>query len=90
MIGLLQSGLSGPEIRAIIPVGSPKIQRLQKVLKHEFETLHRRRAPNVPHHAHANADVQAIKVDAETWEVEDGFSCSYRRPKQYLLELQIT
>jgi hypothetical protein len=61
---------SEQEIRAIVPVSSSKIQRLRTVLKRGFETLHTRRAPNVPNHALADADVQAIKVDAETWEVE--------------------
>jgi hypothetical protein len=31
-----------------------------------------------------------IKVDVETWEVEDGFPCTDRRLNQYLLDATLT
>ena len=90
IISLLQCGLSEIEIRAVIPVGGSKIDRLRKMLHNGIETLHTRRPPRVPAHAVSDECMDRIKSDAMTWEVEDGFSCAHRRPKQYLLDPLLT
>ena len=90
VINLIQSGFSEMEIRAIIPVGGYKIGRLRDVLKVGFEQNHTRRPPRTPAHAVVDADLDAIKQHALTWEVEDGFPCAHRRPKQYLVDPKLT
>ncbi|XP_078732831.1 uncharacterized protein LOC144947479 isoform X1 [Lampetra fluviatilis] len=90
VLQMLQQGLSERVIRAIIPVGGSRIHRLRKVLENGIETLHTRRPPKVPHHALADDDLDAIKENANTWEIEDDFPCSHRRPRQYFVEPNIT
>jgi hypothetical protein len=38
--------------------------------------LHTRCPPRIPIHALHNNDLDTIKVDVESWEVEDGFPCA--------------
>jgi hypothetical protein len=63
---------------------------LCNILNNGIDTLHTRRPRHILVHAIHNSDLDAIKVDAETWEVEDGFPCTHRRPKQYLLDATLT
>jgi len=37
-----------------------------------------------------DSDLDAIKANAETWEIKDGFPCTHRRPKRYLLDATLT
>jgi hypothetical protein len=88
-MNLIQSGFSKREIRAILPINGSKISRLCKVLQDGIDTLHIRH-PHIPAHALHDNNLDTIKVDAKSWEVEDGFPCTHRRPKQYLLDSKLT
>ncbi len=48
--------------------------------------LHTRRPPCIPTHALHDNDLDMIKADAESWEFKDGFPCTHRCSKQYLLD----
>lgn len=88
-MNLIQSGFLEREIRAVLPIGGSKINRLQKVL-YGINILHTHRPPhNLAHALHDN-NLDIIKVDVEFWEVKDGFPCAHKRPKQYLLDLKLT
>ena len=86
IITLIQQGLSEREIRSFLPVGGSKLQRLRKALQSGFEDFHTRKKKPIPSHALSEEDLAFIKADVETWELEDGFPCSHRRPRQYLVE----
>ncbi len=60
------------------------------VLKNNIDTLHTPCPPHIPTHAIHDSDLDAIKVDAETWEVEDGFPYTHCCLKQYLLDATLT
>ncbi|CAN5976134.1 unnamed protein product [Sphagnum jensenii] len=44
----------------------------------------------VPHHALSSDDLTTFIEDCKTWELEDGFPCSHRRPHQYFVEAKLT
>jgi hypothetical protein len=90
IMNLIWSGFSECEIQAILPLGGSKISQLRKVLQDDIDMLHTRHPPCVPTHAFHDNDLDMIKVDAESWEVEDGFPCIHKRLKQYLLDLKLT
>ncbi len=90
VINLFQSEYLECEIRAIIPVDDARIDRLRNVLKNGINTLHTRHPPHIPIHIIHSNDMDAIKADAETWEVEDKFPWTHRCPKQYLLDVTLT
>jgi hypothetical protein len=90
IINLLQNGYSEREIRAIILVSDVRINRLHNVLKNGIDTLHTCHPPHIHVHVIHNSNLDAIKVNAETWEVEDGFPYTHRHPKQYLLDAILT
>jgi hypothetical protein len=52
--------------------------------------FHTCRPPRVPAHALHDNDLDMIKADAESWEVEDGFPYAHRCLKQYLLDPKFT
>jgi hypothetical protein len=52
--------------------------------------LHTRCPPHIPAHAIHDSNLDMIKANAETWEVEDGFPCTHRHLKQYLLDVTLT
>ncbi|CAK9229444.1 unnamed protein product [Sphagnum troendelagicum] len=90
VINLLQSKYSEHKIRAIIPVGGARVNRLRNVFKNDINTLHTRRPPHIPIHAIHGSNLDAIKADAKTWEVEDEFPCTHCYSKQYLLHVTLT
>jgi hypothetical protein len=59
-------------------------------LKNGIDMLHTHRPPHIPAHAIHNSDLDAIKVDVDTWEVKDGFPFTHRCLKQYLLDATLT
>jgi hypothetical protein len=69
------------EIQAILPVGNSKISRLCKVLQDGINTLHTRRPPRIPTHALHDNDLDTIKANVESWEVEDSFPYTQKVPK---------
>ncbi len=85
-MNLIQSEFSEREIRVVLLVGGSKISQLRKVLQDGIDTLHTRCPSRVPAHALHDNNLDMIKAHAESWEVEDGFPCAHRRPKQYLLD----
>jgi len=90
IINLLQSEYSKRKIRAIIPVGSARINQLRNVLKNDINTLHTRCPPHIPIHVIHGSNLDVIKANAEIWEVEDEFPCTHRYSKQYLLDVTLT
>ncbi len=90
VINLLQSEYSEREIQAIIPVDDARIDQLRNVLKNGIDTLHTHHPPHIHVHTIHGNDMDAIKADAKTWEVDDEFPCTHRCPKQYLLDVTLT
>ncbi|ETN18574.1 hypothetical protein PPTG_04141 [Phytophthora nicotianae INRA-310] len=87
---LLQQGLSQCDIRAIIPVGGSRVDRLRKIRELGPETWHTRRSQAAPWHAFSDEDIEAFKLHCATWILEDGFPCAHRRPRQYFTEPNLT
>lgn len=91
VISLLKQGLSHVMIRAVLGVGGYRVSRLQKVLDKGIETLHTRRERAKPKHAFTDAEMKTfLDYCEQTWELEDGFPCSHRRPRRYFVEQKIT
>ncbi|CAM6105554.1 unnamed protein product [Calypogeia fissa] len=90
IITLLNQGLSQKEIRALIPVGGYKIHRIKCAVDFGFVDFHTKRPKRVPVHAVTSDQLQFLKVDVNSWKVEDGFPCAHHRPRTYLLEENIT
>ncbi|ETP05907.1 hypothetical protein F441_17607 [Phytophthora nicotianae CJ01A1] len=87
---LLQQGLSQCDIRAIIPVGGSRVDRLRKIRELGPEAWHTRRSQAAPWHAFSDEDIEAFKLHCATWILEDGFPCAHRRPRQYFTEPNLT
>jgi hypothetical protein len=67
------------------------VSQLRKIHKDEtWDGSHTRRPMKVPHHALSSDDLTAFIEDCKTWELEDGFPCSHRRPRQYFVEAKLT
>jgi len=52
--------------------------------------LHTQGPPHILVHAIHDSDLDTIKANAKTWEIEDGFPCTHCRPTQYLLDATLT
>jgi hypothetical protein len=78
------------EIQVVLLVDDSKISRLCKVLQDGIDMLHTRHPSCIPAHALHDNNLDMIKANAESWEVEDGFPCVHRRSIQYLLDLKFT
>jgi hypothetical protein len=89
-MNLIQSGFLKCEIQVVLLIGDSKISQLRKVLQDGINTLHTHRPSCISIHALHDNDLDTIKADAESWEVEDGFPCIHRHPKQYLLDSKLT
>ncbi len=67
------------------------MSRLKKIHKDGTWNGSRTHRPmKVPHHALSSDDLTALIEDCKTWELEDGFPYSHRRPRQYLMEAKLT
>jgi hypothetical protein len=89
-MNLIQNGFSKCEIWAVLPVDGSNLNGLCKVLQDGIDTFHTCHPPRVPIHALHDNDLDMIKADAKSWEVEDGFHYAHRRLKQYLLDSKLT
>jgi hypothetical protein len=91
ILGLMVQGYSNQEIKALLGVGGSRVSRLKKIHKDgTWDGSHTRRPMKVPHHALSSDDLTAFIEDCKTWELEDGFPCSHRRPRQYFVEAKLT
>ncbi len=91
ILGLMAQGYSDREIKALLGVGGSHVSRLRKIHKDgTWDGSHTRRPMKVPHHALSLNDLTAFIEDCKTWELEDGFPCSHRRPHQYFVEAKLT
>ncbi|CAK9266760.1 unnamed protein product [Sphagnum jensenii] len=91
ILGLMAQGYSDREIKALLGVGGSRVSRLRKIHKDGmWDGSHTRRPMKVPHHALSSDDLTAFIEDCKTWELEDGFPCSHRRPRQYFVEAKLT
>ncbi len=43
----------------------------------------------VPHHGLSSDDLTTFIEDCKMWELEDGFPCLHRRPRQYFMEAKL-
>lgn len=87
---MIQSGFLKREIQAILLISDSKISRLCKVSQDGIDTLHTRHPQRIPTHALHDNDLDTIKANAKSWEVEDSFPYTHKRPKQYLIDLKLT
>ncbi|CAK9862503.1 unnamed protein product [Sphagnum jensenii] len=91
ILGLMAQGYLDREIKALLGVGGSRVSRLRKIHKDgTWDTSHTRRPMKVPHHALSSDDLTAFIEDFKTWELEDGFPCSHRQPRQYFVEAKLT
>ncbi|CAK9229226.1 unnamed protein product [Sphagnum troendelagicum] len=91
ILGLMAQGYSDREIKALRGVGGSRVSQLRKIHKDgTWDESHTRRPMKVPHHALSSDYLTAFIEDFKTWELEDGFPCSHRRPRQYLVEAKLT
>ena len=82
IICLLQQKLTHREIRAVFGCGKGRIRRIRDSLRDPLGRLKVRKAP---HHAATGEQKDEIKRFIRTYDTEDGFSCSHRRQRKYLL-----
>ncbi|OQR82276.1 hypothetical protein ACHHYP_16294 [Achlya hypogyna] len=88
ILDLLAKDLSHGEVRAVLPVaGGSRTHRLSKVLAGKVPVVPQ---PSRADHAFPPEVLQAIYDDAELWPREEGFACSHRLQKHYLVEPNIT
>lgn len=84
---LLGLKLSQNEIRVFLGVGSSRIQRVEKNRLNENRELQERAQPS---HACTEEDLELVRFTSSTWELEDGFPCAHRRPRQYFIAPGVT
>ena len=82
IVCLLQQQLTHREIRAVFGCGKDRIRRIRDKLRDPIGRLKIRKAP---HHAATEEQKKEIKRFIRTYDTEDGFSCSHRRQRKYLL-----
>jgi hypothetical protein len=91
ILGLMAQGYSDRKIKALLGVGGSRVSRLKKIHKDgTWDGSHIRHPKKVPHHALSLDDLTAFIEDCKMWELEDGFPCSHRRPRQYFVEAKLT
>jgi hypothetical protein len=91
ILRLMAQGYSDREIKALLGVGGSRVSQLRKIHKDgTWDGSHTRRPMKVPHHALSSDNLTAFIEDCKTWELEDGFPCSHRRPRQYFVEAKLT
>jgi hypothetical protein len=91
ILGLMVQGYLDREINALLGVGGFRVSRLKKIHKDgTWDGSHTRRPMKVPHHALSSDNLTTFIEDCKTWELEDGFPCSHRRPRQYFVEAKLT
>ncbi|KAJ1387815.1 hypothetical protein B484DRAFT_303779, partial [Ochromonadaceae sp. CCMP2298] len=91
ILTLLRQGLSQIEIRAVLPVGGSRVFRLQQALKDpNYSALPSRRVRGSTWHALTADEKEAIRAESQYWELEDGFPCAHRRPRQFFGEEGLT
>ncbi len=78
------------EIWAVLLIDGSKISWLCKVLQDGINMFHTHRPLCVLVHALHDNNLDMIKADAESWEVDDGSPSAHRRPKQYSMDSKFT
>ena len=87
IVCLLQQSLTLREIRQVLGCGKGRIVRIRKGLR-DPSLRHRVRKPT--YHAVTEEQKEEIKRHLRTYQTEDGFSCSHRRQRKYLVLQDIT
>lgn len=90
VIDLLRQRAPDAQIRAVFGVGGSMIARPKLVSVNGVDTLHTRRASSTRTHAFTDDDIAFFLASSSEWGLEDGFPCSHRRPRQYLVEAKVT
>jgi hypothetical protein len=90
IIALLRQGLPDAQVRAVFGVGGYKITQLKAMIKNVIDGFHTRRSPQLPKHAFTDEDIAFFLLTFGDWELEEGFPCSHRRPRQYFVEPGMT
>ena len=75
------------EIRAVFGCGKGRVRRVREALRNPQRFLKPREAP---YHAATKEQKEEIKRFIRTYETEDGFSCSHRRQRKYLIAEGLT
>ena len=87
LVAMCQQNLTNREIRSIFNVGHHRIERVRKLVKNP-KLLDKKAKP--PIHALSTEDINRLKEHLATWETEDGFPCSHRRPQKYFVQSGVT
>lgn len=83
VLSLIRQGCSVNGIRQLLGVGASRVKRISDQSTGQRPPK-RERGP--PIHAATEEDLKRIKKCAAEWELEDGFPCAHRRPRQYFIE----
>ena len=89
IISLLQMNFKQLEICIMLRCGNGRVSALNKLLKTGNWQLSPKLRPP-PLHALTEEERDFIRAEKEYWELEDGFPCSHRRPRQYLAKENTT
>lgn len=90
VLGLMRQAIPDAQIRAIFGIGGSMIARPKNVVANGVDTLHIRRIASKPKHALTDDDISFFLSACQEWELQDGFPCSHRGPRQYLVEEAMT
>lgn len=70
----------------MLTIGGYRCNRLKQVVNSGFVNFHTKYPKNIGVHAVTIDQLDFLIANVNTWEVEEGFPCSYRRPRMYLIE----
>ena len=78
---LIGQNYSYNSIRMLLGCGMSKISRVKNDIENPNRLAERRRQR--PWHAAKTEDLERIKACKTDWNLEDGFPCAHRRPREY-------
>ncbi len=89
IVTLISQGFSQIKIRAVLDgLGGHRMQRVtDEYLLPSDDRVSTRKPPS---HAFTSEDITRIKSCYDTWELEDGFPCAHRKPRQFFVDASHT
>ena len=85
IINLINTRLSDIEIRSFLKIGSSRLSRIR-----EYMSNPEPKPKHVPSHSATDDDKKRIIDHINSYEKEDGYPCSHRRPRKYFIDIGLT
>ena len=82
IVCLIQQELTMREIRAVFGCGKGRIKLIREKLRNPSKFASQKKPP---HHAASRLEKEEIKRFIRSYDTEDGFSCSHRMQRKYLV-----